>query len=1035
MSRSFAITFILLLACFFIQAQEGQIAISRISLMPNQPSPYNMRDWGQVATNYDRFTYDLNKTGTYLPLIHILPNGVNYPERTFFSQVTYVGSPNIQSGEAINILPGLVGASLMGIDKSSQDGYNYLLMAQDYFNKKNGEMLYLNSNSTESGNDWWYDMMPNIFFYQLYNLYPNWGGEASSQFESVAELMHEAVDSMGGSATPWSKPNMNYRAWKFSSMEPKATGVPEPEAAGAFSWLLYHAYKETGVEKYRIGAEWAMEYLSSLNGNPSYELQLPYGTYVAAKMNAELGTKYDIEKMVNWSFDKGNLRGWGTIVDTWSGIDVSGLVGESESDTDYAFQLNGIQQAATLVPMTRYDKRFARSIAKWVLNLANANRLFYHSFLPSSLQDATEWSSEYDLNRVIGYEAIKENYNGLSPYSTGDAVNGGWAETNLALYGTSSIGYLGSMLGKTNIEKILKLDLLKTDFFRDQAYPSYLIYNSYNTEKAIDFYTGTGNYDIYDPLTETFLKRDVSGSISLVIPADQAIMPVIVPANGDMTFEKNKLLIDGVVVDFGQHQVSYSNNLRLKSISASKSLFSIGQEVEIFSSVEYEGPISDLNFTWTINGVTSNFVGDKLVINAENIGSFNIQLVVKSTEESDSSKFNFTVIEEIQEPPIIQSLILEQKYSAPGGVVHVVCNAIDPNEDELIYDWDVNGGTISGNSNEVIWTVPNAEGIYVIKVTVRDPSLLTDEREDIIIVKIFEENDGNLIAYYPLDLNANDLSGNELDGILIGGISTFGYNGQNNEAYFFNGTTHYMKVENNPILNFTDQITLSFWMKPDVLPDRESFLVSHGSWQNRWKASIIPEGKIRWTIKTTNGLADLDSKKLMQKDSFIHVILSYDGSLLTMYLNGKMENFTPLTGSIRITNYPLLLAQSLPDESAYNFKGVLDEVKLFDFALTPNQANNLFKIGELTSSLKDQLSHELLQIYPNPVSDELVIHLSTYGQVDKVLIFDASGRKIINKEIEGEIVKISFKGLKSGLYFLQFLKGNELKSVRKIILN
>ena len=68
-------------------------------------------------------------------------------------------------------------------------------------------------------------------------------------------------------------------------------------------------------------------------------------------MNAEIGARYDIEKMLNWSFNRGDLRGWGTIVGTWGGFDVSGLVGEAnDGGNDYAFQLNGVQQAAALAP-------------------------------------------------------------------------------------------------------------------------------------------------------------------------------------------------------------------------------------------------------------------------------------------------------------------------------------------------------------------------------------------------------------------------------------------------------------------------------------------------------------------------------------------------------------------------------------------------------------------------------------------------------------------------------------------------------------
>jgi hypothetical protein len=93
--------------------------------------------------------------------------------------------------------------------------------------------------------------------------------------------------------------------------------------------------------------------------------QLPYGTLAAARMNAETGTQYNIEKFVNWSFNKGPLREWGTIVGNWGGFDASGLVGEArDSGNDYAFQLNGVQQAAALIPMVRYDKRFARAIRK-----------------------------------------------------------------------------------------------------------------------------------------------------------------------------------------------------------------------------------------------------------------------------------------------------------------------------------------------------------------------------------------------------------------------------------------------------------------------------------------------------------------------------------------------------------------------------------------------------------------------------------------------------------------------------------------------
>ncbi len=104
------------------------------------------------------------------------------PDVASFGLDTYIGTFSNNNGEGINVLPSLVSASLAGIDKTNQFGRNWVLMSQDYFNKANGENLYLNNIGGHSGSDWWYDMMPNIYFYQLYDLYGPIG-DAQNQFQ------------------------------------------------------------------------------------------------------------------------------------------------------------------------------------------------------------------------------------------------------------------------------------------------------------------------------------------------------------------------------------------------------------------------------------------------------------------------------------------------------------------------------------------------------------------------------------------------------------------------------------------------------------------------------------------------------------------------------------------------------------------------------------------------------------------------------------------------------------------------------------
>ncbi|MBL0111495.1 MAG: hypothetical protein IPP42_11815 [Saprospiraceae bacterium] len=112
------------------KGQSGQLNIPRVDLMPNQPAPYNMLHWSRVAQQYDSFVYDVQKQGQYLPLVSVGMSGINYPSNKTIRLHSYVGSPD--GSEAINVLPSLVGASLNGINKSSQFGQDWVTMSQDF---------------------------------------------------------------------------------------------------------------------------------------------------------------------------------------------------------------------------------------------------------------------------------------------------------------------------------------------------------------------------------------------------------------------------------------------------------------------------------------------------------------------------------------------------------------------------------------------------------------------------------------------------------------------------------------------------------------------------------------------------------------------------------------------------------------------------------------------------------------------------------------------------------------------------------------
>jgi Periplasmic component of the Tol biopolymer transport system len=71
---------------------------------------------------------------------------------------------------------------------------------------------------------------------------------------------------------------------------------------------------------------------------------------------------------------------------------------------------------------------------------------------------------------------------------------------------------------------------------------------------------------------------------------------------------------------------------------------------------------------------------------------------------------------------------------------------------------------------------------------------------------------GGLVAYYPFNNNANDESGNGLNGSVVGATLAFDRWNNPNNAYSFNGTTDSITIGNQPELQLLD-FTACVWFK------------------------------------------------------------------------------------------------------------------------------------------------------------------------------------------------------------------------------
>lgn len=1027
--RLFFIFIVLFLVCE-VSAQPGQINLSRVDQMPDAPSTYQLRDWKSVAIQYDAFIFNQSLSGTHLPVLTLKPSGRNFPEVQPIQLDTYVGTTSTTQAEAINIIPSIVGATLVGIDKANQNGTNWVEKIKDFYNSANGQNVYLNGTNSVSGNDWWYDVMPNVFFYQVYDLYPGTQG-FDSQFRTVADRWLESVYAMGGDATPWTTPSMNYRGWYLSSMTGNTDGVKEPESAGSIAWLLYSAYRVTGKKKYLEGSQLCLEYLTSLTSNPSYELQLPYGVQSAAKLNATTGTSFDLEKMMNWTFDRGPLRGWGAIVGSWDGEDVSGLIGEAnDAGNDYAFMMNGFQQAAALAPVAKYDKRYARTIAKWILNVANASRLFYPAFRPADKQDDFTWSNEYDPASVIGYEALKESIDGKTLFATGDAKRNGWAATNLALYGSSHVGYLGAIVEPTSIDKILRIDLNATDFFADNTFNSALFFNPYESTRQITINEGNAPLDVYDAISETFILKNVSDDFSVNITAGEVLMLTFLPAGTETSVREKKLYAGEHVVDY-HYGYDYDPLFRIKALAAVDSVAEFGDAVEIYATVENEP--AGAAYQWFVNDVlqpASSLLYSWTAPLAA--GDFEVKFTVTANWITLKDSVVVSVVEIIPAPPVLIEISVDKKFYFAGDNAAIIAQAEDAESGDLEYEWFVPSGTFVQNDSLITWTTPS-EGIYTIRCVVTNSFDLSTEKIVHVLVKSESGDITDPLAYYPLNKDEKDFGGNNFHGTKEETQTADDVLGLNGFARRFSSANDIIFVDNLPALNFTDEITISFWIAP-ASTNHEAFIISHGSWEERWKVSITPDRRLRWTVKTDGGTVDLDSSDPLVDNEFVHVTVVYTSYSMELYLDGVLDSFKGCGGKIMTSSKDITFGQKDYADRQYFYNGVLDEIRLYDEALQPDEISLLQTLwtDEVPTAV-NQWREVDIRMYPNP-SRGIVTFDHAGKSIKSVELFSLEGKPLAIEWLNlGDASVINAERCGKGMYIIKVTTDDGCRYARILI--
>jgi hypothetical protein len=223
-----------------------------------------------------------------------------------------------------------------------------------------------------------------------------------------------------------------------------------------------------------------------------------------------------------------------------------------------------------------------------------------------------------------------------------------------------------------------------------------------------------------------------------------------------------------------------------------------------------------------------------------------------------------------------------------------------------------------------------------------------------------------LVAYYPFNGNANDESGNGNNGTVNGATLTTDRFDNANKAYSFNGSNNYIQITNGTPFNFTNDLSLSFWINAGS-PQQEYMSVidkTHaGGPVGVTRAFVVQQSsydlnhiRFSWGDGTNWSVPLVLSGINLQTNNWQYITITKHDLEVKYYINGIfVYEYTSPSASASIfpnSNLPLTFGACYwSDAKTYVrfFNGKLDDVRIYNRALSASEVQQLYQ-GQGTCS-------------------------------------------------------------------------------------
>ena len=217
-----------------------------------------------------------------------------------------------------------------------------------------------------------------------------------------------------------------------------------------------------------------------------------------------------------------------------------------------------------------------------------------------------------------------------------------------------------------------------------------------------------------------------------------------------------------------------------------------------------------------------------------------------------------------------------------------------------------------------------------------------------------------LVAHYPFSGNANDASGNDYHGIVMGATLCDDRFGNANGAYYFDGIDNEIYLENQSDLDLLGEITICAWFKTEI-PQWGSLVSNFDQHMpdNGYElcvGSLYNDGGFIYFECAKDDIRDGLSTDTSFNDGQWHFVVATfapNGSSRGRVFVDAIEQYgynNPLGGPISsigpTPKYPFKIgaaSNKAGPEGAANFNGVIDDVRIYEGVLNYAEIEFLYK--------------------------------------------------------------------------------------------